>query len=618
MSEKNSKKVMITFNKGSSKSEKNLELILDRVNDREPDAINEYRSPLEEQKIEAAVSLLKANPKLRAFVEVSSKGNGGIEVQLDDKIRESDIKMLKSVGIIEYTGIDNEKQRESHQEADNKEKDNPELDRIDEEVDNQEQKEEDKAIDNPAEMEYSNDKENDINTKKEQDEKIEEQRNDNNPEKEELADDIDKPIGKDNKSFRERLIEQVKGMKDLDRVRDPNGTATLKDSIIRAYELAGDANQLSNPEYLKNFMENDSATKGLGFETKSFGDFHKSMLMNTYVSYTIENDAEMTEDGNQIGVANFPETIDNMPQWLKSQYNQEITKYIERAINKVASEHSSYEALIILNPIDDIAEKGLEEAERNSNSNMKRAYIKYLASDFKANAKREFATGEQNLDVNIKVGDVDWSNPRIRKDMINLINKTDKEAYNQNIEQLIKNISFDVVVYSQEDVQELEAMCKDLKDLKVTKDITVVVATDDPRVQNDVDKIVDRNDGIERDTYEEEKIKTEQMLTDAITAGVGVAMGVAFGKELLDEVANDSKDESNIAKNMELNHDQKMAIIMTDAMKNEKLMQEVAMHGDNPVEYMAALTQEMLEIEEEEQAREMYYRDSGYDDSDAN
>jgi hypothetical protein len=86
-------------------------------------------------------------------------------------------------------------------------------------------------------------------------------------------------------------------------------------------------------------------------------------------------------------------------------------------------------------------------------------------------------------------------------------------------------------------------------------------------------------------------------MEQAITASVGIAMGVS-AVEAIGPVPK------NIAKDPTLNKKEKADILTDSAMRNEKLMNEIAMHGDNPVEYMEALTMEMLEAyEQDEQSR---------------
>ena len=79
--------------------------------------------------------------------------------------------------------------------------------------------------------------------------------------------------------------------------------------------------------------------------------------------------------------------------------------------------------------------------------------------------------------------------------MISLVNRADKEAYNQNIEKLIKNVSFEVAVHSKDDIEELKQTCQDLQSLNVSKEVSVVVETDDPVVKADLSRDVDSTIG---------------------------------------------------------------------------------------------------------------------------
>ena len=584
MSDEKSNKYKLSL---TEKSEKILDLINSKIEGFDPDPIGVVG--VKDSDIEVAAEMLKSNRELYTYIKILIDRPEAVE---QISTNENNLRYLRKIGLIDY-GV----AKEQNQEKNDNEKDNPNLEKQHEEIETPEQSEEEpvdnESIDEPKQEPKQEEK------KEEEPANLEEaiQNNDESQKSPEYL------------AFtKERLINQVNDMQMPEHLKRP---------IREAYEKMVYVSDLQDPNFLRNYLENNDEAKKAGIDPNSFGDMHKGILMNTYVGYAIEDKTEVSDDGSKVAVMEFPQTIDDMPQWLKNMVSDDIVYYMKYEIDRVVNSSNSYDAMMILTPIDRMYDDALErtehryEQDQGGNANIKRAYLKYISTDAKNNLKQEFRTGNQNLDVRVNTADIDWSNPRVRKDMINLINRADKEAYNQNIENLVKNVSFDVVIYSKDDVGELKDICKDLKDLNVKKDITVVVATDDPEITQEVDKTIADDKEITRSTLKEEELQMGRVLTSAIAVGAGVAIGAQAINEM-------GQDESNIAKNQELTREEKTAIIMTDAMKNEKLMEEVAMRGDNPVEYMAALTQEMLEIEEEEQERAMYYRELGYDDSNAN
>ncbi len=574
-------------------SRKILDLINSKIKGTDPDPIGVVG--VSDNDIEVAAQMLESNKKLYAYINMLVENPKAVN-QID--ANESNVRFLIKIGLVE---IDNSKQQ--NQDIDNNEKDNLELEGQHEEIENPEESQEEPHDDN---KEIKEKPKQEISEEKKEEEKEEEKKKDEKEEEpanleEVMQGDEEKQKSPEYLAFtKERLIKQVNDMKMSENLKKP---------IREAYEKMVYVSDLQDPNFLRNYLDNNEEAKKAGIDPASFGNMHKGILMNTYVGYTMEENAEVSDDGSKVAVVEFPQTIDEMPQWLKNMVSDDIVYYLKYEIDRVVNSNSSYDAIMLLTPIDRMYDDAIERTEHHynqdqgGNANIKRAYLKYISTDSKNNLKQEFRTGNQNIDVRLNTADIDWSNPRIRKEMINLVNRADKEAYNQNIENLVKNVSFDVVVHSLDDANELKDICKDLKDLNVNKNIAVVVATDDKEVLNEVQKAKGNDKEITIKTEKEDEAHFAKAVAGAIAVSVGVGAVIAANEVKANDVAN-------IAHNPDFTIEQKKAIIMTDAMKNEKLMEEIAMHGDNPIEYMAALTQEMLEAEDLEQDREMRNNDS--------
>jgi len=591
MSDDKSKKYKLSL---TEKSEKILNLVKNKIEGSDPDPIGMIG--VNDNDIEVAASLLNNNKELYAYINMLVDIPEAVK---EIETNENNLRYLKKIGLIDYSVAN-----EQNQEKEDNERENPNLEKQHEEIENPDVVEDtSKDIDKPKDEPIPN--EQDKQEEKEEPTNIEDVVQGNEETKkspEYLA------------FTKERLINQVNDMQIPEYMKKP---------IREAYDKMVYVNELQDQNFLKKYLENNDEAKKAGIDPNSFGNMHQSILMNTYVGYVMDNNAEVADDGSKVAVVEFPQTIEDMPQWMKSSVNEEIVNQMKKSIDRVMSNGNSYDALIMIIPIDRMYDRALElteyDSDKGGNADLKRAYIKYLKEDSKNNLKEEFRTGTQDLDVRINAADVDWTNPRVRKEMINLVNRAEKEAYNQHIENLVQNVSFSIVVHSKSDVEDLKDMCKDLKGLNVTKSVSVVVETDDPKeraeLSKEVDSTISKDKEVKNDTYREDHV-ADQVLTSAITASA-VSLGM-LGMLQQEGQSQGQEQEPSLAKNPLLSNAEKMSIMMTDAMKNEKLMNEVAMQGDNPVEYMAALTQEMLEVEEEEQAREMYYRDLGYDDSNAN
>ncbi len=553
-----------------------------------------------QKNISDLIKNLQKNKGLLLLVERVNQNPDDKLVFSKDKISNvKEVQLLLDLGIIEPDEMEpdrgNPTLEKPHEET-----------RKPEEATKDEEKKEDKKPEEKDEEEV-----------KSEDEKAEEEKENKEDKKEEIKDKPIEDLMKDetqpiSESLKERLLRQV------DEMKMPE---TLKEPMRSAYRQAVYMSQLMNPDYLKDYLENDEEAKKKGVEPASFGKFHKGILVNTYVEYKAEeNSKELSEQSNEgmnVTYLEFPQMVNDMPQWLKAQVNEEITYYMKYAIDRILNGSNSYDAMVLLTPIDDALEQGLRYAENsnssNLNSNIKKAYIKYISADSKNKIREEFKIGSQNVDITLNTNDIDWTNPRIRKDMIRMINRSENEAVKKNIEQLVKNVSFDYIVQSEEDVAELKEICKDFKALDVAKDVSIVVQVTNPAerkmLSEKVDGVIGNDSEISNDTYKADNMINMGM-NQAITAGVGIAMGVGMAEAI-------GPIPRNIAEDPNLNKKEKVDILTDAAMRNERLMNEIAMNGDNPVEYMEALTMEMLEAyEQDEQSRAREEFENNYNNND--
>ena len=588
------KKLNITFKKDS----KLLQELLDDIKGN-PNPIRDYDEDalkFNSLKENNAYRALMQNKKLCAFIEIGSQSPGSIELQVNEN-ELIILKALKENGIIDYPELEEEKEKPDGEKT-----------------------EQSKDVPQDSNLDESREEKNNLA------ERIEETNPDENASKQEALDEDKDKKNEEKKPFeqldtkdekvlnspeyleftKERLKEQVRNL------HLPN--TEIEMTILSAYDSATYLSQLQDPKFLENYLSDPDhkSAHGKDVEAKSFGKLHQQLIMNTYVGYVMEENAEVAEDGSSIAVAEFPQMVEDMPQWMKNAVNEEIVDQMKKSIDRIVNSGSSYDALMLIIPIDKVYDRAIEYAEyqsdRGGNSDIKRAYIKHLAHDSKNNIRDEFRAGKQNLEVHINAADIDWTNPRIRREMISLVNRADKEAYNQNIEKLIKNVSFEVAVHSKDDIEELKQTCQDLQSLNVSKEVSVVVETDDPVVKadlsRDVDSTIGKDSDIRNDTYRADNV-ADSVLRSAISTSAGVAVGAGVAS-VVQGVAPTVERNANMAMG------QTAGVITSDEEKNQRLMKEIAMHGDNPVEYMAALTQEMIAARDEDRFNE--YNQPGYTD----
>ena len=165
----------------------------------------------------------------------------------------------------------------------------------------------------------------------------------------------------------------------------------------------------------------------------------------------------------------------------------------------------SYRALAMMMPIERTIDEAIEEHSKSLNGREEKeamqAYIKAIRKDLKNEMKPDF----NDFNVEMRLHDVDWSDPSERKAMIDLIKELQSEGHDTDISKLIEKVEVPYTIDSPEDLKELKEACEDLGELK-DAGIDVSIAFDispeqleNPRLHEELNEIVDGYDNIERD-----------------------------------------------------------------------------------------------------------------------
>lgn len=310
----------------------------------------------------------------------------------------------------------------------------------------------------------------------------------------------------------------------------------IQTAIERAYRSCVYPSDLTNPNFLDERIGEFLPDNNQAVQMK---EIHMAALMNTYVGYHIEQNAgevnTLNAAGNEranIGIVKFPTLVNDMPDELKSQTREELTKSIERRIEDIMYSNHSYTALAIMIPIERTIDEAIDDHSKSLQGREEKeamqAYIKAVRKDLKNEMEPNF----NDFNIAMQLHDVDWSNPDERKGMINLIKELQGEGQDVKISNLIELIQVPYTISSPQDLEGVREACEDFGKLK-DDGVTVSIAFDispeqltNLELQEGINDIVEDYDNVERD-YETEIV--ENGVDFMIAKGVAYSLGSEIG-----------------------------------------------------------------------------------------
>lgn len=412
----------------------------------------------------------------------------------------------------------------------------------------------------------------------------------------------------------ERILET---MKNLNQGRIWNGLANspqdrleIQIAIERAYNSCVYPSDLENPEYLNKrigaFLPEDN-------QAVQLKEVHMAALMGTYVGYHMEKEGAKVGDLNARGeeranvmIAKFPTIVNDMPESLKNQTREELANSIQRRIDDIVASNNTHQAIVIMIPlektIDEVAEDYSESLDGREHKEAMQAYIKAIRKD----VSNEMGEDLSNINVEMKLDDVDWSNPADRKYAIELIKELQSDGEENRIDGIVEEIKVIYPVDTPEDIKDLKEACDDFEELD-TAGIDVSMAVDispqnigNMEMQSEINDVIDDYDNVHRD-YQTEAV--ENGVDMLIAAGVAYSLGsqIANPNEIQNMV--DAIDEySNLEnENMKSNDTNKMEGYSNSSEENrgKSYQQEILDILSGQANELSSYDLEIEQLEEE-------------------
>lgn len=316
-------------------------------------------------------------------------------------------------------------------------------------------------------------------------------------------------------------------------------------AVERAYLTCSDPNQLTNPDFLTNRIEQFLPE---GENVQGLKGIQKLLLANTYVGYHVEErapEANIDEPKVDESVVNpamieFPAFVSDMPEDLKAEIRENGYKLMNQAMQDVILNNSAYTAICVISDTDSIASKALGELEKQAGNDTKglaiKAYIKTLDTQFEKDAKKDLG---EKFDLAVTFSGEELSNDSVRADTIQLLKIIDKNGQENIVDNAVKTVDIDIIIKDTQDIEKLKKMTSSFGEVNTEVNVNYAIDTQDTAIMNEL-----RNDVKELDSgsqsnvkfYEdisaEEAMQLDHQVSDTIEMGANALMTMTAYNEL--------------------------------------------------------------------------------------